>query len=187
MEDVEANRHVLKDVSIPVEQAYGRMLALVVPLLVALVAVYVAVWGWEALVQGFRQFTRWTSLIPALIVGVPLHEVIHGLAWAAFGRKPLKAVKFGFQVKTLTPYAHLPLPIRAGAYRWGAAMPALVLGLLPCLIGLGTGLGWFAMFGLFYLLAAGGDLVVLWVMRSLPASALVEDHPSRAGCLVVAE
>jgi hypothetical protein len=187
MDDVQANHRVLQDVSIPVEQAYGRMLVLVVPPLAVLAAAYVAAWGWGALLRGFGQFIRWTSLIPALIIGVPLHEVIHGLAWAAFGRKPLKAVKFGFQVKTLTPYAHLPITIRAGAYRWGAAMPALVLGLLPFLIGLATGLGWFALFGLFYLLAAGGDLVVLWVMRSLPAGALVLDHPSRAGCLVYEE
>jgi hypothetical protein len=39
--------------------------------------------------------------------------------------------------------------------------------------------------GALFVLATGGDLLVLWVIRELPASALVEDHPTRAGCYVL--
>ena len=50
-------------------------------------------------------------LIAAL--GIVAHEAIHGLSWAYFSGRPLSAVKFGFQVKTLTPYAHCKEPIEA--------------------------------------------------------------------------
>jgi len=36
-----------------------------------------------------------------------------------------------------------------------------------------------------FIFAAGGDLLVLWVIRNVDARAMVQDHPSRAGCLVV--
>jgi hypothetical protein len=34
---------------------------------------------------------------------------------------------------------------------------------------------------------AGGDLLVLLLLRGVPANALVEDHPTRAGCRLVSD
>ncbi len=173
-----------QDLSISVAAAYGFMLLAVVPLTLVLTLAFAGVWGWERFLDGIGRFITWRSLIPCLVIGVPLHEVIHGLAWAFFGRRPLKVVRFGVQWKVLTPYAHLQVPIQVRAYRLGAAMPALLLGALPYLVGLTTGLGWFVVCGLLYLSAAGGDLLVLWQLRKVDRKALVEDHPSRPGCYV---
>ena len=51
-----------------------------------------------------------------VLTGVVVHEFIHGLTWMAFGGKPLSTIKFGFQWKTFTPYAHLSEPIEVNAY-----------------------------------------------------------------------
>jgi hypothetical protein len=40
---------------------------------------------------------------------------------------------------------------------------------------------------LLFVLAAGGDFVVLWLIRRLPRDRLVQDHPTRAGCRVLPE
>jgi hypothetical protein len=173
-----------QDLSLSIAAAYMYMLLLAVPLIVALALAFAGVWGWGRLFDGAARFLAWPSLVPSLVIGIPLHEVIHGLSWAYFGQRPLKDVRFGVQWKLLTPYAHLQVPIPARAYRLGAAMPALVLGLLPYGAGLAVGKGWFTAFGLLYLFAAGGDLLVLWQLRKVDANALVEDHPSRAGCYV---
>jgi hypothetical protein len=173
-----------QDLSISMAAAYAYMLLPAIPLTVALSLAFAGVWGWERFLEGFGRFIRWPNLIPALVIGVPLHELIHGLAWAYFGQRPLKDVRFGVQWKVLTPYAHLEVPIPARAYRLGAAMPALLLGALPYLVGLATGEGGFVAFGLLYLFAAGGDLLVLWLLRRVEGAALVEDHPSRTGCYV---
>lgn len=120
-----------------------------------------------------------------MAVGIVVHEAIHGLTWAALGRLPRSAIRFGVQWKTATPYAHATVPLPAWAYRWGTAMPLLLLGLVPALAGIGFGDARIAGFGMLFTLVAGGDLAVLWLMRGLPRHAWVQDHPERAGCLVV--
>ncbi len=60
-----------------------------------------------------------------------------------------------------------------------------MLGILPAAAGLVTGNPWVMFFGIFFLLAASGDAVILWLLRGVPANALVEDHPTRAGCYVI--
>jgi hypothetical protein len=182
MNDSEPRAALRQDLSVPIAWAYLYMLLLVVPLTVALALAFVGIWGWERFFDGLGRFLEWPSLIPSLVIGVPLHEVLHGLGWVFFGKRSLKHLRFGVQWKVLTPYAHLRVPIRARAYRIGAALPALLLGLLPYLVGLAAGEGWFTALGLLYLFAAGGDLLVLWLLRKVDGKALVEDHPSRAGC-----
>jgi hypothetical protein len=175
-----------RDLSISISQAYIYMLAFVVPLIAVLSVLFIWARGLVTFFAGLSSFARLSSAIPSLLIGVPFHELIHGLSWAYFGKKPLGDIKFGFQLATLTPYAHSKVPLPARAYRMGALMPALLLGVVPYLIGLATGMGWFAIFGLLYIFAAGGDIVVYWLIRKVDGDSLVEDHPSRAGCYLLA-
>jgi hypothetical protein len=172
------------DRSVSIARANFLMLLIAVPLVLALAVLYLLAWGAPNFGAGLQRFLQWRVVIPTLALGIPLHEAIHGLAWAAFGRRPLGDVRFGFQWKTLTPYAHLQVPVSAAAYRWGAAMPAVILGFLPYLAGLFLSQGLFACLGLFFIFTAGGDLLVLWLLRGVDSQALTEDHPSRAGCTV---
>jgi hypothetical protein len=41
-------------------------------------------------------------------------------------------------------------------------------------------------FSLIHTAAAGGDWLILWLIRGVKAGSLVEDHPSNAGCYVLA-
>lgn len=130
---------------------------------------------------------EWNFLLLFLVIvlGVVIHEIIHGIAWAIAGRKPWTSIKFGFQTKTLTPYCHITEPLEVNAYRIGAAMPGLVVGILPYVYSLMNGdINWF-WFSLVHTSAAGGDWLVLWLIRNVKAGSLVEDHPSRAGCYVL--
>ena len=36
-------------------------------------------------------------------------------------------------------------------------------------------------FGLFFILAAGGDILILWLLRNVKSSSFVQDHPTRVG------
>jgi hypothetical protein len=145
---------------------------------------FLLAWGFPRLFSGGRILFHWQVILPALLGGIIVHELIHGLSWALFGRKPLSAIHFGIHWKTLTPFAHCSQPMRASAYRVGAGMPAIVLGLLPSIYGLLVGDGSWALYGMIFLIAATGDYIVLWVIRDVPGIAFVEDHPSRAGCFV---
>ncbi len=172
------------DYSLSIRQAYVQMLVIALPLTGVLALLYLAAWGVGNLLVGASRFVQLASLLLALFVGIPLHELIHGIAWIYFGKQTLKDAEFGVDWKTLTPYAHLKVRIPVTAYRLGALIPAVLLGCVPYAIGLLTGEAWFAIFGLFFLFGAGGDLLIVWLIRHVDRSALVEDHPSRAGCYV---
>jgi hypothetical protein len=125
------------------------------------------------------------ALLVAVLPGIFVHEAIHGAAWRAFGRLGRGRVEFGFQRRTLTPYAHALDPMPAAAYRLGAVLPALLLGVAPYAAGIVLGNLPLALFGILFIAAAGGDFLVLWLLRNVSGRAMVQDHPSRAGCIVL--
>ena len=172
-----------KDLSISMLSANILSLAFALPAAVLYILLFTLRWDaarFDAGVQGF--VNNILVFLAVFIFGILAHELIHAAAWSAAAHLPLKTIRFGFQIQTLTPYAHCPGPIPAAAYRLGALMPALILGLLPALIALFTGSGWLLVFGLIFTIAAGGDMLILWTLRRVPGHALVEDHPTRAGC-----
>jgi hypothetical protein len=175
-----------RDLSISMQKANLYSLAFAVPLVVLFSLLYIARWGIESVLEGFS-FSPIKLLIFAgvLILGVIVHELIHGLTWAVFGQKSLRALKFGFLLRSLTPYAHIKEPLEVSAYRLGAIMPGWILGILPAMIGIVTGNEWMMLFGLIFTAAASGDMLVLWLTRYIGAGTLVEDHPTRAGCLII--
>ena len=63
-------------------------------------------------------------------------------------------------------------------------MPGIILGIIPSIIAIVTGsLGLF-IFGLFFTLAAGGDFMIVNLLRNEPKNNLVQDHPSKIGCYI---
>jgi hypothetical protein len=172
-----------RDLTVPVWKALLFAMALL-PLVLLLYWIYLLIWD----PQGSEGSLG--ALIAALVVvyvgGVVLHELIHGLCFAYFSGKPLSSVEFGVHWKTFTPYASLPAePIPARAYRIGAAMPGLVLGVVPYLVGLATGNVWVTLFGVVFTWGAGGDALILLLMRGVGPRELVEDSPTRVGCYVL--
>lgn len=155
------------------------------PLVGALSAAYVDLWGADQWLIGVRGALdqAWVVVV-AVVLGVIAHELLHGLTWGYFGRKSLTALKFGVHWKTLTPYAHCTEPLTIEAYRAGTLAPGLALGVLPAMVGLFQGDAALFTYGVLFTLAAGGDLLVLWLLRSAPGGSLVEDHPHRVGCYV---
>lgn len=123
-------------------------------------------------------------LVGVLVFGVILHELLHGLTWAAFCKNGLKSITYGIHWKLLTPYCHCKemLPLRP--YMLGGAMPGLVMGLLPALLGLAFGNIILLLLGLFFSFAAGGDLLILWMLRKYKPEDRVQDHPDKIGCFV---
>lgn len=173
-----------RDVSLSMERVNLTAVPVaLLPLLVTLVPFYF-LWGGAALLAGGKSLARWYILLPGLLGGIVLHEAIHGVSWALFGRKPLRSIRYGIQWKTLTPFAHCAEPMAARTYRRGAIMPAVTIGAIPAAFGLATGSGAWTLYGMIFLVAAAGDFIVLWVLRGVPGDAFVEDHPSRAGCYV---
>jgi hypothetical protein len=177
---------IKQDISISMEKANLYTLAAIFPILIPLMLLFSALWGMDGLMNGFSILSQqFIGFLVAIIVGIIVHEYLHKIGWALFAKKPLSSIKFGFQVKTLSPYAHCTEPLELNGYRWGALLPGLLLGILPTIIALAIGHAPLFLFELLFLFAAGGDFLVLWLLRKVKAGVLVEDHPTRAGCFIL--
>lgn len=121
-------------------------------------------------------------LLAGLLLGTIAHELTHSLGWRLFGHVQPGAISFGFNWRGLMPYAHCRDPIPMSVYRISALLPAILTGLAPALAGLCTGSFWLTLLGALLLGGAGGDILLLWSIRSFPADARVHDHPTRIGC-----
>ncbi|GAB4265625.1 MAG: hypothetical protein Kow0080_05950 [Candidatus Promineifilaceae bacterium] len=129
-------------------------------------------------------FSLWPVVV-LLVASIVAHELIHAVGFMLVGKAPRTAVKFGFSWRGLAPYAHCKMPMTMYAYRVSIALPGIVLGILPGIAGLIWGSYWLVWYAIFMLAGAGGDLAILLTTRHVPAHALVLDHPTKVGCLLV--
>ena len=124
-------------------------------------------------------------LILSIVVGIAVHEWIHGISWQLASGKSREVIRYGINWKLLTPYAHCREPILVKHYRFGILMPLLWLGILPFGIAVLIEEPNLFLFGTIFSIAASGDIIVYWIIRVLPSDAQVQDHPKRAGCFAI--
>jgi len=173
-----------KDLSISLAAANLYSIPLIILPFIIFGLPYYFIWGERAFRIGRTGPEKIILIIAVFIAGAVIHELIHGIFWIKWGEKTWNKLKFGFNIKTLTPYIHCSEPINAGAYKIGTAAPGIILGAIPSLISIVIGNVWIFWFGMLFSISAGGDFIILWILRKVNSSALVEDHPSRAGCFV---
>lgn len=149
---------------------------LIVPLLP-----FAWIWGKDPL---FAWFSHPNIIAPALLL-IVAHELIHAIGWKVAGNVPWREFRFGIAWKTLTPYCHTSTPMTAKAYRFGTVLPGILLGVVPIFYATIVGDAFVAVLGALLTAGAVGDVYVMWLIRSVPASAIVQDHPKRAGCIVL--
>jgi len=119
-------------------------------------------------------------LFAAFLVCIPLHELLHGLAWSLVCRGGFKSIRFGFMREYLTPYCHCREPLRCGAYMFGCLAPLLVLGFGLFALAWAKGSVFWLYLALMNILAAGGD-TTLACMLMRHRRALIVDHPCECG------
>lgn len=178
----------MKEYTLSFKRANIYALALYIPITIAFILPYAGFYGWTRLGTDILiLFANIPVFIISVILGTVAHEFIHALSWWWLDDIPWKRIHFGFKWKVLTPYVHCPGPVEVTNYRWGVAMPGIVLGLIPYLLALIFQNGWLLGFGLFFTLAAGGDILILWLLRNVKSGKKVKDHPDLVGCKVFDE
>jgi hypothetical protein len=121
------------DRSISAERALLLLFLLAGPIVLVEWVIFAIVRGRAALWDGLDVVLTLHSGVLLFIVGLLTHEFVHGLTWKLVGRLPWRHIRFGFQLKTFTPFVHVTTPLGARAYRWGTVMALLAVGLLPFL------------------------------------------------------
>lgn len=165
-------------------EAQIRGVVLLVPIALVSLGPYFALWGLPD-TAFTTNLTSAVLFVVAFAIGTVLHEVLHGLGHT-WGEASWDDIQFGMHWEALTPYAQCRVPARTHSYRVAVALPGLVLGLFPLVVGVASGIWLVTFYGFLMLIAAAGDILVLWILRNVPARAWVQDHPREVGCLVVA-
>lgn len=112
-------------------------------------------------------------------VSVIIHELLHGLGWAIFGKKGWRAIHFN--ISALMPTCTCQAALMKRQYLAGVLAPFLVLGLgsaIFLLIYPGT-ISVVTMMVNF--VAAGADLMIAISVCRQPKDVLIADHPNQAG------
>ncbi|PAU95282.1 hypothetical protein CK503_03550 [Aliifodinibius salipaludis] len=156
-----------------------------IPIIVGYYIPYGFLYGWSSfgvdIIQGIGNPLFFLIII---FLGIVLHEFIHALSWWWMDDIPWEKIHFGFKWMVLTPYVHCPEAIEVTNYRWGVAMPGIMLGIIPYLFALIFQNGWLLGFGFFFTLAASGDILILWLLRDVRSGKKVQDHPDLIGCKI---
>lgn len=122
-----------------------------------------------------------------LFLGIIVHELIHGLTWSIYAKGGHKSMKYGILAKMLTPYCHCKEPLKLKHYMIGAAMPGILLGVVPAIIAIAIGNPTLLALAIIFTLVAIGDAMIIDLIRKEDPDSLVLDHPSEAGCYILQE
>ena len=166
-----------KTISILVANLLGVALFVVVGALLGIPFFYL---------YGTEDLTSWNTVFPwfllLFVVGIMVHELVHGITWLHLTHKGFSHLSFGFLPGGV--YCHIDVPMPKRQYVIGALMPLLLLGIVPALVAFCTGSLLWLLLGIVFIVSAVGDMMIVWAIRKEPADVLVYDHPSEAGCYV---
>ena len=120
-------------------------------------------------------------IITVIIGGVILHEIIHALVFMVFAKNGFESIEFGFIEKPFIPYVHCKEKLKLWEYRLGVVLPGLILGLVPCLLGLWLGNPIIIFIGIFFSSSAAGDLLLLKATKGIDPKSKIRDLPDQMG------
>jgi hypothetical protein len=147
--------------------------------------IFILIWGlnhtWhEANEYIFNAFIT----IPVIIGGIFLHEGLHALTLLLFSNTKIKDLKAGINWINFTPYIHCKHAVSVSKYRISSASPAIILGIVPVILGISIGFFPFLFFGIIFIITAGADILSILKIRKVKGNYLASDHPDKAGCTV---
>jgi len=172
----------ITEYTIGLGRAHLIILLMAVPIIIIIGVPFFLVWDMDTFESGRKVFMN--NIILYLIVGVIMHEMLHGAGWALFAPRGIRSLKFGIHWKYLAPYCHCREPLKVKHYRIGGALPLFLLGIAPSLFAIATGNGALLSFGIIFSIAAGGDIISLYMLRKFDGESYIHDHPDKMGFYV---
>ena len=178
----------VKGRKVAIDIVKANIFAVVIMVVAAIVFLVPFFWIWkdkkpiDELLGGFGD---WSITFILFIVGIVVHELIHGLTWACYAKSGWKSISFGVMWKLLTPYCHCDEPMHISGYMMGAMMPCVILGIIPAVAALFIGSLPMLAWGIFFIAAAAGDIWMTWLLTKENPKSMVLDHPSEAGFYII--
>jgi hypothetical protein len=145
-------------------------------------ALFIVLFAFFAPEKDWSGFLQFFLVLAVCVVSIAVHELLHGAGWVLFCKNKHKSINFGVMWKYLTPYCHCSEPLTVAQYYVGLLMPFLILGIIPSAISVFTGNVVLLFYGTLFILCAGGDTTVGFIMtKFIGKNAVILDHPSECG------
>ena len=114
-----------------------------------------------------------------VIVGIIVHEMIHGIFDIIFLKNGLKSIKIKFKGGALFC---LPTGVlKISEFKIILLMPLIIMGIIPALISLFVGNSLLLFFGIIFIALAGADIYILYLLLTklkVQNNYWFENHPS---------
>lgn len=120
----------------------------------------------------------------SFLTGLVIHELLHGIGFYYFGGVPRSKIRYGINWRGLMPYATTSEPMSVEAYRAAALLP-LAVNIIPAVIGTMMENSGLVSFSALMAGGAGGDVLVVWLIRGVGRGTRIRDSSARIGCEVV--
>lgn len=153
---------------------------LFVPVIFITAVLPYAAWTSENIKESFS-ITVFITIMVAVIPGIVIHELIHGVCFAIFTKSGFKSLKFGVMWKYVAFYCHCNEPIKAKDYIVTLLMPSIILGLIPLLIAYSIQSFALLFFACMMICGGIGDYFCVWLLRNINKDSMILDHPDKAG------
>lgn len=176
--------YVSKDVSVGMFKSHLLTIILLGPLIFLILKIYEWIYSPYGLAYILLDSKSLLLLGITIIVLTIVHEILHGFTWSIFTPNGIKDISFGFILKYLSPYCTCKVPLKRWQYTLGVLMPLIVLGIIPTIIGLFAGIASITLIGALFIIGAGGDLVMIYLIMSYKPERkeiLVYDNPTKIG------
>lgn len=116
-----------------------------------------------------------------IVVGIVIHEVLHGLGFYLSGKVAWSDIRFGVVWKKMIFYACCLQPLPISNYRLAVLLPGLLLGIIPYCIALyAQSLFWYS-WSIIMILGAFGDGYILWTLRKFGKETRIADDTDAIG------
>ena len=119
---------------------------------------------------------RLITYLVVFVIGVVIHELIHGFFCARYIKNGFKSVKIGF--KFPFAYAESKEVMPTNKFIIGLIMPMIILGVIPSIIATIIGNQYLLLFGYAFIVAGSGDTLILFRIFKDRKSTWFENLPS---------
>ena len=143
----------MRERKVTINLVKANVFGIVVFLVAAIVfgGLFLLIWGHRLdEIHMLPEGSAWSGIafVAILMLGIVVHELIHGATWACFAKRGFKSISYGVIWKYLTPYAHCDEPMHIRPYQLACLMPCFLLGIVPSIVSLFTGSFPWLFFGL---------------------------------------
>ena len=178
----ERNETPLREITFDAQKLSIILIALIIPFFIGGEKLFDMIWeGKPRLLE--MNIPTWMKY-GAVLVAIALHELIHGMIFARYAARGIRAVSFGISLKMGAVYCHCKDPVKVKHYRRAGIAPMIILGLIPLVFALATGVHWINTFGLLMTVAGFGDLMVWIKLLKFDKEMVIRDHPEQLGFII---